>query len=327
MKKYYLLLVFLILGQELQAQTWKINRDHSELFFQVDYLNVSDVTGRFNVFSGTANFESTDIPKDISISIDTSSLDTGNSLRDGHLKSQEFLKSKQYPFITFDGHSFSLTKASTFTTTGTLTVAGVSRKHSFEFTLSKAQKDTWNYESKFVKFKSKINRKDFNLVWNKTLSENKYLVGDEIIIWGTFQLQPVSTPSSKHMIPDTSYIRKREKLNRGEISQSDFDQTEKPMERSKAPPKIKAKDPVTAAPPEIQYNKDFRQDFVWQISFWTLGLFGFFASIIIGLYTKHVLVKKYPEYREGGTLGILSDSIIIVFILVYCLAFWEVGWG
>lgn len=301
------------------------------MFFQVEYLNVTDVTGRFNSFSGTVNFERPDLPKEISIRIDTSSLDSGNNLRDGHLKSQEFLKSKQHPFITFKSGTVSLKKAATFVATGTLFLAGVSRKHSFEFSLSAPQKDTWNYESRFVKFKSKINRKDFNLVWNKTLSENKYLVGDEISIWGTFQLQPgsLTTPTSKHMIPDTSYIRKREKLNRGELTQADFDQDVRPSIGGESPRDLKPNQAqVPQATRVIKYDREFRQTMTWQISFWTLGLFGFLAAIIIGLYTKNIIVQKYPEkYREGGKLGIISDSIIIVFVLVYVVAFWEVGWG
>ncbi len=331
LKKYYLLFLLFIFCPNLFAQSWKINKDHSEMFFQVEYLNVTDVTGRFNSFSGTVNFERPDLPKEISIRIETSSLDSGNNLRDGHLKSHEFLKSKEHPFITFKSETVSLKKDRNFVATGTLFLASVSRKHSFEFSLSAPKKDTWNYQSRFVKFKSKINRKDFNLVWNKTLSENKYLVGEEISIWGTFQLQPGSqvTPTSKHMIPDTSYIRKREKLNRGELTQDDFDQDAKPSMGGKSPQILK---PKTAQVPlttkGIPYHRDFRQSMTWQVSFWTLGLFGFLAAIIIGLYTKNVIVQKYPDkYREGGRLGIISDSIIIVFVLVYVVAFWEVGWG
>lgn len=327
MKKCYLLLVLLSLGHDLKAHVWKINRDHSEIFFQVEYLNVSDVTGRFKTFSGTVIFDNALLPEEISIKIDSSSIDTGNSLRDGHLKSHEFLKSRQHRFITFESHSVSLKSPSTLVASGTLTVAGISKKHSFEFTLSNAQKDTWNYESKFVKFKSKINRKDFKLIWNKTLAENKFLVGDDISIWGTFQLQPTSTPSSKHMIPDTSYMRRREKLNRGELSQKDFAPVKSVVE-SVSPIVIESRQPLTSSISEIRYDRTFRQNFLWQVSFWTLGLFGFLASIIIGLFTKKVLVEKYPvKYREGGMLGIVSDSIIIVFVLVYVVAFWEVGWG
>lgn len=319
-------LFFTSLSFSASAITWQINKDHSELFFQVPYLTVSEVTGRFNKFSGKADFpEGKRIPSHILISVETDSLDTGNRQRDGHLKSQEFLKTKTHPQMIFESRSISELKPGQLRAQGTLSLGGVTKPFALNFELTDPRKDTWNYESRFARFRSKINREEFRIVWNKTLTDNKYLVGEEISFWGTFQLQPVnsSTPSSKHMIPDTKYIRKREKLNRGEISQVDVSKPGSTASVEKTNPHVRLAPEVNAK--EIS---DIRGRTSWQVAFWTLGMFGFMACIIIGLYTKKIVSEHWPEkYAEGGLFGLLTDSVTIPLFLIYALTFWEVGWG
>ncbi|HXH29566.1 MAG TPA: YceI family protein [Bacteriovoracaceae bacterium] len=330
MNAKYILMVFFLYCFNLNAEVWQINKDHSEVFFEVPYLNVSSVTGRFTKFSGTTQFDEAGVPRLINIEIDASSIETGNRLRDGHLKSSEFLKSKEFPHITYKSDAVAVRKGGSFETTGELTIAGVSKKQVFEFSVTPITRDTWSYQSRFIKFKTTVGRKNFNLLWNKTLEGTKYLVGDEIMIRGTFQVQPqnLGTPSSKHMIPDTAYIRNREKLLRGEAV------PEKAVVVSSSTPESTVKAapaPLTIAPPpqsNVLYSRDFRQSFIWQVSFTVLGLLGFVSSIIIGLFTKKWVLHRYPEkYREGGQLGIITDSITIIFVMLYVMALWEVGWG
>lgn len=316
------------------AVTWQINKDHSELLFQVSYLTVSEVTGRFTSFTGQVEFpENGSVPERIFISVDTSSLDTGNRQRDGHLRTQEFLKSKTHPYMTFESQEITPLKAGQLRAKGTLTLGGVAKPMSIDFSLSESMKDTWNYENRFAKFRSTINRTEYGINWNKTLQDNKYLVGENITFWGTVQLQPTGqgTPASKHMIPDTAYIRKREKLLRGEISQDEFDRetgASAVISPGASTPTIQSEIPETLVEDKPAPDRDVRDRPLWQLSFWTLGLFGFFSSIIMGLYIKKIVSEKYPEkYSEGGWFGLLTDSLSIPIMLFYALALWEVGWG
>ena len=208
-----------------QDQKWVQNKDHSEILFQVPYLNVSEVTGRFNEFDATATFDEKKIlPKEISVTISAASIDTGNKLRDGHLKGSEFFESGTYPHIIFTSKNITQLKPGEFRATGYMKIKKTTKQMTIDFSVTDSVKDTWGYENKFVKFKSKLNRKDFNINWNKTLDNEKYLVGDVITFWGVFQIQPdkAKTPMSKHMIPDTEYIRSREKKNRNNEEESSF---------------------------------------------------------------------------------------------------------
>ena len=201
------------------AATWVTNKDHSEILFQVPYMGVSDVTGRFNEFDGEVVFRPGMKAIDsLTVEIAAASIDTGNKMRDGHLRGSDFFKSQEFQFITFKSNKVKTLKDKSFEAEGTLTVKGISKPSVIQFSTTDSLKDTWGYENKFVKFKSTLNRKDFNINWNKTLDGKEFLVGDTIAFWGTFQVQPSNgkTPNSKHMIPDTTYIRERDLQRRTE---------------------------------------------------------------------------------------------------------------
>lgn len=196
-----------------QAADWVTNRDHSEIHFQVPYMGVSELTGRFNEFTGKVHFSEDDKKiLGLEVQISASSIDTGNKMRDGHLKSGDFLKSQEHPTIVFKSRQIVSMSKGRFKASGGMTIKGITKPASIEFSTSEVVKDTWGYKNRFVKFKSSLNRKDYQINWNKTLDGQQFLVGDEVSFWGTFQLQPATTttPNSKHMIPDTKYIRQRD---------------------------------------------------------------------------------------------------------------------
>ena len=324
-----LLWVLVLLGMAAAQASgaWVINKDHSEIQFQVEYLSLTEVSGRFKNFAGTVEFNSEEAPEHISIKVDSASVDTGNSLRDGHLKANNFFQSQVHPFIIFNSQSIRPMGPGAFKAFGLLSIKDITRAFTIDFSLSGTVKDTWGYQNKFVKFKAKINRTDFNMKWNKTLEKQKYLVSNEVDFWGTFQIQPSlhKTPSSKHMIPDTNYVRERERLVRGEIAKSESVLKLEPVYNE-----AKAKASVARALPESPRNRidNHRDDFWWWASLWVMGLLGFFAVIIVAFYSKNIFAEYFPRnYEENGILGYVSDLIVIVLVVLYSLALWFLGWG
>ncbi|MCM2348757.1 MAG: YceI family protein [Bacteriovoracaceae bacterium] len=211
--KIWFILCSLVFSTTTFAAEWVINKDHSEILFKVDYLNVSELTGRFSEYSGKVEIDDkSGLPKNITITVLTNSIDTGHKMRDNHLSTNDFFESRQYPELIFKSSDIKNVGNNQFKANGVLTIKNVNRPTLITFSLTDSVTDTWGYENKFVKFQSKLNRRDFKLNWNKTLDNNKYLVGDEVSYWGVFQIQPSKalTPSSKHMLPDTEYIRQRE---------------------------------------------------------------------------------------------------------------------
>lgn len=88
------------------AKTWKINDDHSDLSFTVNYLKVSSVRGRFDKLSGEVKFKG-EMPQSVNLEIKTRSINTGNKLRDSHLRRADFLNVKKFPRIKYRSKTIS----------------------------------------------------------------------------------------------------------------------------------------------------------------------------------------------------------------------------
>src|SRR4051812_47765123 len=107
-------LALFIFSSLVLAAEWTINKDHSEVMFQVSYLTVSELTGRFNEFSGYLVLDDKSKPQSLAVKIQTASIDTGNKMRDGHLRGNDFFESSQWPQILFKSESITQVKPSIY---------------------------------------------------------------------------------------------------------------------------------------------------------------------------------------------------------------------
>jgi polyisoprenoid-binding protein YceI len=316
----------LLLTSNSFAKKWTINEDHSEIFFSIPYLKVSEVTGRFHQFLGFIEFDGLNKPKNLSVVVKVESIETGNKMRDGHLKGNDFFQKIRFPEILFQSERIKELKHNTYIAIGRLTIKKISRPLQIEFTLSDPINDTWSFKSRFAKFKASIKRSEFDINWNKTISRNEYLLGDEIKFWGTFQIQPLNekTPDNKHMIPDTAYIRDRERIARGEINdQSAKTELETKFTENSGPVVEKKNAQVSK-----QLIKDDKKTTLWWSAFFVLGFLGFISVILISIYSKNFLSDFFPTYyKENGYFDYLSDAILIGWVLLYSVSLWVIGWG
>ncbi len=317
------------LSFKLGAFTWQLNDDHSELFFSIEYLNVSEVTGRFKNLSGATELDEKGAPRSIEIVIDASSVDTGNGMRDGHLKSAEFFQTKSHPFFYFTSSRFERIDPKNFKAFGDLVIKNEKKPITVSFNLSDEVMDTWGYKSRFARFTANLKRSDFKLNWNKTLLNKKFLVGDEVKLWGTFQLQPRQgiTPQSKHKIPDTYYIRAREKFNRGEATQIPKFREVPETLHLRQTNQIREKSKSQVEKGRALETHSLRST-TWWVALFTLGFLGFISVILIGIKVK-LFLSDYlsKKYVENGFLGHTADLVVIILVAMYSVAFWIVGWG
>lgn len=360
--KFFSLIAFLSLGPssflEAKEQTkWSINPDHSEILFSIPYLTISSVSGRFKKFSGSVSFKHKQ-PENIEIQIKSASIDTGLKKRDTHLKTSEFFDSRDYPHISFNSTKILQRKESPshYIVTGLLTIKGIEKKININIHKLGNKKDTWGYKNLFYKFQFVINRKDFNIHWNKTLSNNEFLIGNEVKVKGTIQIQPYGqkTPSVKHRIPDTEYIRLREKLKRGEITAKKYKIETKYLdnineELGHSPQKILSQPPSQPSGnsleskrkqpplPESIKNTEARKDrqvsdprhsTPWRLSYYFVGLISFISIIFLMIKGKTIFLSLWPEqYQETGKLGMISDIIVYSIGFLYFWAYWILGYN
>ena len=125
----------------------------------------------------------------VEISIDTSSVDTGHSQRDEHLRGPDFFDVTKYPTITFVSKKVSKTDTNRLRVEGELTIHGVTKAITVEVEGPTPEiKDPWGNFRRGATATSKINRRDFGMTWSKVLDAGGLVVGDEVTIYVEVEL-------------------------------------------------------------------------------------------------------------------------------------------
>lgn len=174
-----------------QDGEYTIDPAHSQIIFKVKHLAISNVTGRFDLFEGTYNFDEENIDNSsVQTKIVASSINTNEQDRDDHLKSKDFLDVEKYPNITFKSTAVKKGNDSNFQIIGDLSIHGVTKEVTLDATYEGhlASDPRGNERTAFVA-NGKINRKDFGMTWNKALELGGLVVGDEINI--TLEVQGI----------------------------------------------------------------------------------------------------------------------------------------
>ena len=176
------LLVLLPLGAGAEMAWWDIDPDHSIIEFRVSHMVVSKTSGRFMDYKGFVVMD-TDAKtfKAIEATIQATSINTNQEKRDTHLRNSDFLDVKQFPTMTYKMKSYQK-EGETYTVVGHLTLRGVTKEVTLTGTFNGVTKDPWGGTRAGFTADGKLNRKDFGMIWNKTLDNGGLVVGDEVQI-------------------------------------------------------------------------------------------------------------------------------------------------
>lgn len=164
--------------------TWKLDPAHSHAEFKVRHMMISNVKGSFSGLTGTLSEHTVDSSlSTIEAAIPVANVNTGDSQRDGHLKSADFFDSEKYPEMTFKSTLVEKKGAEEYAVTGDLTIHGVTKPVTFAVEGPTAPgKDPWGNTRIGISATAKINRKDFGLGWNAALETGGVLVGEDVQI-------------------------------------------------------------------------------------------------------------------------------------------------
>jgi len=166
--------------------TYKIDPGHSQVGFSIRHF-FSKVPGRFNEFEGAIlHDDKNPANSSVEVTIKTGSIYTNNDRRDGHLKSADFFAADSFPAMTFKSTKVTPGTDGKMKVDGNLTIRGVTRPVTLDATFLGAgaisiggqamgQRAGWEATTR-------VNRKDFNILWNKTLDHGGTMLGDEVAI-------------------------------------------------------------------------------------------------------------------------------------------------
>ncbi|MHB0970373.1 MAG: YceI family protein [Thermoanaerobaculia bacterium] len=170
----------LALAAPLAADTWVIDRSHSETTFQIRHL-VSKVSGRFTDFAGTiVGDPAKPEAATVEFTIKAASINTDNADRDADLRSANFFDVAKFPEITFKSSAIRKIANGKFEAAGTLTMHGVAKQIVIPVEYFGAVRDPWGNDKAGFSARITLDRKDYNLTWNKALDNGGVLLGDDV---------------------------------------------------------------------------------------------------------------------------------------------------
>ncbi|MDX2022444.1 MAG: YceI family protein [Deltaproteobacteria bacterium] len=220
MKSLQSLMVASVLGMgslvgmaSASASEWAVDASHSSADFTVRHMMVTDVRGAFRKIDGVVNLDDKDPTKStVVINLDVASIDTRDPKRDEHLKSPDFFDAAANPKITFKSTAIKKAGKDKFKVTGDLTMRGVTKSQTFDVAGPTAPiKNPWGMVVRGVSVSGKVNRKDFNVNWNKALDAGGVVVGDEVKIQVDLELvekPAVAAPAAPGAAPDKPPVAK-----------------------------------------------------------------------------------------------------------------------
>ena len=165
---------------EAAPVTWRIDPSHSDISFRIRHL-VSRVRGTFNDWSGTIVADPQNLAGgSVQVEIKTASIDTNNERRDTHLRSADFFDAEKHPTITFRSTRVQ-TRGRRVTVTGNLTMHGITRA---VVLTGEAAEPAGAPGKRRIGFEATttINRKDFDVTWNRAAEGGGVVLGDEVEI-------------------------------------------------------------------------------------------------------------------------------------------------
>lgn len=181
--------------------SWQIDQAHSEVNFAVRHMMISTVRGQFEKFSGIIEFDP-ETPENttVDVTIESASINTKETQRDGHLRSPDFLNVTEFPNLTFKSTDVKIISDNQAQLTGDLTIRNITQSVILDVEYAGMAKSPWGTTSAGFSAKATINREDWGLTWNQALETGGWLVGKEIDISIEVELVQQEISEAEHAV-------------------------------------------------------------------------------------------------------------------------------
>ncbi len=179
----------------------ELDNSHTNVGFTVRHF-VTKVHGEFKTAKGTIELDQDDYSKSkVDVTIETASINTNNERRDNHLRSEDFFDAEKNPTITFVSKSIAVGKDGKGKMTGDLTMRGVTKSVTLDVEVTGVQKMGQGGTIAGFAATGQLNRKDYNILWNRTLDQGGTMLSDEVDLRIDVEAK---TPQPKPAAPATA---------------------------------------------------------------------------------------------------------------------------
>jgi polyisoprenoid-binding protein YceI len=176
------------------AGAYAIDRTRTAVKFVARHMMISKVNGRFKEVGGQITIAETPEDSHVEVEIETASLDTGNSVRDSHLRSTDFFEVERYPTMTFRSTSVRARPDATWEVAGDLTVRDKTRPVCLRVHFDGADVSLLGEQRINFSAATELNRDDFGLTWNQALESGGLVIGKTVRI--ELAVQAIATPGA-----------------------------------------------------------------------------------------------------------------------------------
>ncbi|MEV0234029.1 YceI family protein [Nonomuraea sp. NPDC050786] len=171
---------------------YTIDPAHSRFGFVARHAMVTKVRGSIPVREATAHLDAADpAASTVHVVLDVAGIQTGNQLRDDHLRTGDFLDAATHPTITFTSTEIKHRDGDSFDVTGQLTIRGVTRRITVPLDYTGTAVDAQGLTRVGFEGGTAINRKDFGITYNAVLETGGVMISEKITL--EFDLSAVKT--------------------------------------------------------------------------------------------------------------------------------------
>ncbi|HEY1653258.1 MAG TPA: YceI family protein [Acidimicrobiales bacterium] len=163
--------------------TYVIDPAHTEVGFISRHLIGTKVRGRFTEVSGTFTVAENIEDSTVTATVEASSINTANSMRDDHLRTNDFLDVPNFPTLTLTSIGLRRVDDSHWVLKSELTIRGVTKP--VDFHVEYLGEGPSMQEGKTVvafSASAEIDRRDFGVNFNHSLLDGSVVVGNKVVI-------------------------------------------------------------------------------------------------------------------------------------------------
>lgn len=141
---------------------------HQFIMFKISHLGYSWLYGRFNDFDGEFTYDAENPENSsVSVTVDTSSVDSNHAERDKHLRSDDFLDVSKYPEATFSSKRIEVDDEGEADIIGDLTLHGVTKEVTLDVEMLGHGEDPWGGYRMGFEASTEFNLDDFGISYEK----------------------------------------------------------------------------------------------------------------------------------------------------------------
>jgi polyisoprenoid-binding protein YceI len=162
---------------------YNVDAVHSTIGFVARHLVAAKVRGNFTDFSGVITIGESFENSTVEATVKAASITTNNEMRDGHLKSGDFLEEETYPTLSLKSTKITAKGGDKFDLVADLTIKGVTKSVTFNVEyLGTGPSMAPGVDVTGCEASAEIDRRDFGVNFEGSLENGSLVVGNKIVL-------------------------------------------------------------------------------------------------------------------------------------------------